>query len=143
MNYVNEQTPFTKALLTGVFVGITCSVACLVFNSIYRDQTGLAPSDIINVGSIIFGINISFLVIGLLYYVFTQIKKGEFLFITIFLILTIFLALKAEGVTRSEDPQVTLLFRRLLLGIIIIAGFGASVVLPFLAHNKKFERNIL
>ena len=143
MNYVNEQTPFTKALLTGVFVGITSSVVCLVFNGIYRDQTGLAPSDIINVGSIIFGVNIAFLVIGLLYYVFTQIKKGEFLFITLFLILTVFLALKAEGVTRSADPLVTLQFRRLLLGIIIIAGFGASVALPLLAHNKKFSKNIL
>lgn len=143
MNYVNEQTPLAKALLTSVFVGITASLGCLVFNSIYRDRTGLAPVDIINVGSIIFAVNIGFLVIGFLYFLFTQIKKGEMLFIILFSLLTIFFAWKAEGVVRSADIQVTLQFRGLLLGIIIIAGFGASVLIPFLAHNKKFEQDIL
>lgn len=143
MNYDNEQTPFSKALLTSVFVGIIMSVVCLIYNSIYRDETGLMPTDIINVASIIFGVNIVFLVIGLVYYVLTQIKKGEFLFIFLFLALTVFLSWKAEGVERSVNHVVTLQFRGLLLGIIIIAGIGATIIVPFLSHNKKFERNIL
>jgi len=143
MDYVIEQSQFSKALLTSVFVGITSSLVCLIFNGLYRDKTGLMPTDIINVGSIIFAINIIFLVIGFLYYLFTQIKKGEILFIILFALLTIFLAWKAEGVIRSADQEVTLQFRGLLLGIILIAGFGASVMVPFLAHNKKFEQNIL
>lgn len=144
MEYENLQTPFTKAFLTALFVGIVTSVVCLIYNSVYRDQTGLAPTDIINVGSIIFGVHIVFLLLGILFYLVRLWKKtGEIIYVVALLLLTAFLSWKAERVVRSTDQVVTLEFRGLLLGIVLIMGLAAAIVVPVLFHNKKFERNIL
>lgn len=144
MEYDNMQTPFTKAFLTALFVGIVTSVICLIYNSVYRDQTGLEPTDIINVGSIIFGVHIIFLLIGILFYVLRLWKKaGEILYIIMLIALTAFLSFKAESVVRSADQAVTMEFRGLLLGIVLIMGIAAAIALPVLFHNKRFERNVL
>ncbi|MBX2924564.1 MAG: hypothetical protein KF746_20350 [Chitinophagaceae bacterium] len=140
----NMQTPFTKAFMTALFVGIIISVVCLIYNSIYRDETGLEPTDIINVGSIIFGVHIIFLMLGILFYLMRLLKgTGEIIYIAGIALLTAFLAWKAEGVVRSSNPEITAAFRGLLLGIVLIIGAGASLVVPFLFHNKKFEQNVL
>ncbi|MBX3255250.1 MAG: hypothetical protein KF862_14010 [Chitinophagaceae bacterium] len=140
----NMQTPFTRAFMTALFVGIITSVICLIYNSIYRDETGLEPTDIINVGSIIFGVHIIFLMLGILFYLMRLLKgAGEIIYIAALALLTAFLAWKAEGVVRSSNAEVTVAFRGLLLGIVLIIGVGASLAVPFLFHNKSFERNIL
>ncbi|MCO5235583.1 MAG: hypothetical protein M9933_04865 [Chitinophagaceae bacterium] len=144
MKNENYQTPFSKAFLTGLFVGIVCTFICLTYNLVYRTETGFVPNGIINVASIIFGVNILFMFIGLVYYWFTSVsRRGEVFFIILFSLLTIFLAWEAEGVNRSENHLVTLEFRSLLLGVILITGTGASFLVPFLFHNKRFERNVL
>lgn len=144
MEYENFQTPFSKAFLTGLFVGIISTFICLTYNLVYRAETGFMPTAIINVASIIFGVNILFIVIGLIYYALTTVsRKGELLFIILFSLLTVFLSWKAEGVNRFTDHAMTLQFRGLLLGIVLITGIGASFWLPFLFHNKKFAKNVL
>lgn len=144
MKEENFQTPFTKAFLTALFVGIITSVVCLIYNGIYRDQTGLEPTDIINVGSIIFAVHILFLLLGLVFYALRQWKRaGEILYIAGLLLLTAFLSWKAEGVVRSPNHDVTVEFRGLLLGIVLIIGVSASIVVPVLFHNRKFEDNVL
>jgi hypothetical protein len=144
MEYENFQTPFSKAFLTGLFAGIVSTFVCLTYNLAYRAETGFMPTAIINVASIIFGVNILFIVIGLIYYVLTTLsRKGELLFIILFSLLTVFLSWKAEGVNRFADHEMTLQFRGLLLGVVLITGIGASFWIPFLFHNKKFERNVL
>ncbi len=144
MEQKNMQTPFTKAFMTALFVGIVTSVICLIYNGIYRDETRLEPTDIINVGSIIFAVNILFLVVGIIFYIMRLMKgPGELIYIAGFILLTAFLGWKAEGVIRSSNEEVTVAFRGLLLGIIVIIGFSASLVVPFLFHSKKFEQNIL
>lgn len=140
----NMQTPFTKAFLTALFVGIVTSVACLIYNSVYRDQTGLEPTDIINVGSIIFGVHIIFLLLGIVFYLVRLWKRtGEVVYIVALLLLTGFLSWKAESVVRSANQAVTIEFRGLLLGIVLIMGIAAAIAVPVLFHNKKFERNVL
>ena len=102
------------------------------------------PTAIINVASIIFGVNILFIVIGIIYYALIKaFRRGELLFILLFSLATIFLAWQAEGVSRSVNHEMTVQFRGLLLGVIVIMGIGASFLIPFLFHNKKFERNVL
>ena len=138
------QTPFTKAFMTALFVGIFTSVICLIYNGIYRDETRLEPTDIINVGSIIFAVNILFLLVGIVFYLMRLMKgTGELIYIAGLILLTIFLGWKAEGVVRSSNPDITVAFRGLLLGIIVIVGISASLIVPVLFHNKKFERDIL
>ena len=144
MKYESFQTPFSKAFLTGLFVGIVSTFICLTYNLIYRAETGFMPTAIINVASIIFGVNIVFMVIGLIYYALTTaFRKGELFFIVLFSLLTVFLLWRTEGVNRFADHEVTLQFRGLLLGVVLITGIGASFLIPFLFHNKKFEREVL
>ena len=139
-----QITPFSRALLTGVFVGFVTTIVCLVFNIAYRNSTGFTPAAIINVSSIIFGINLVFAIIGMLYSVFRNFaRKGEIFFIALFVLITAFCIWKAEGVFRSDDYQVTLQFRGLLAGIILIAGIGAVILVPFLFHDRRFREHVL
>jgi hypothetical protein len=80
----------------------------------------------------------------MVYHVFLKfIRKGEVFFIAVFALITAFLIWKAEGAIRSDNYQVTLQFRGLLAGIIIISGIGASVLIPFLFHDKRFKEHVL
>ena len=138
------QTPFSKAFLTAVFVGIITSVLCLIYNSIFRAETGLAPTAIINVASIIFGVNLLFLLLGIIFYFMRQMKgTGELIYIIALVLLTALLSWKAEAVVRSTNQEITSEFRGLLLGIVLIVGVGAAIAVPVLFHNKRFEKNVL
>jgi hypothetical protein len=137
-------SPFSKAILTGVFVGFVLSIVCLIYNLIYRGSTGFTPSIIINVSSLIFAVNLLFLVIGFIYYGFLKtFKKGDLIYIIVFVLLTIFFIWQAEGSHRSANNEITTQFRGLLAGIILILGIGASFLIPFLFRNKSFEENVL
>ncbi|HWC54728.1 MAG TPA: hypothetical protein VG676_14160 [Chitinophagaceae bacterium] len=137
------QTPFSKAMLTSVFVGFVTCIVCLIFNIIYRDETGFPLNDIINVSTLIFAVNLLFVVIGFIYFPFmNSSKKSEMIFVVIFLLLTILGVIKAESVIRSSDHELTQQFRGLLLGIIIITGLGILSI-PLLFHNRKFRETIL
>jgi len=144
MDYDFHQSPLSKALLTGLFAGFTATVFCLIYNLIYRESTAFSLSDIINVSSLIFAVNLVFLVIGAIYYgLIKSFRKGELIFIVVFALLTIFFAWKAEGVQRSANELLNSEFRQLLLGVVIIMGVSAAVLIPFLFHNKKFEEHVL
>jgi hypothetical protein len=132
--------PFGKTVLTGVFAGIVASVICLAYNIIYRNATGFSLSDIINVSSIIFGINIVFLVVGLVYFAFQRVfKKSTLIFVAVFVLITLFCLWKTAGVNRSVEYEASVQFRGLLSGIVIISGICATLLMPFLFHYKKFE----
>jgi hypothetical protein len=142
----NDQpsTPFYKAMMTGVFVGFLDTIICLFYNIFYRGSKDFIPADIINVSSLIFGINSIFVIVGIIYFFFLKsFKKGEILFIAVFVLITVFLVLKAAGVQRSDDQVINGQFRGLLIGIILICGITASFLVPFLFHNKAFEKEVL
>lgn len=137
------STPLTKAVLTGVFTGLITTVLCMVYNSIFRGSTGFSPSYIINVSSLIFFITPVFLLIGIIYNSFLRIRKGEILYILLFIVITVLLSIRANQVHRSDVPVINMEFHHLLAAIVIIMGLGASFGIPYLFHNKKFEENVL
>lgn len=142
-----EQQPmggiFSGTLLTGVFAGFAGTIICLAFNIIYRDDTGFLPSAIINVSSLIFAVNILFVLIGLVYFVCIRyLPKGDVAFEGIFILLTVLCLLGAAGVHRSDNPVVNHEFRGLLSGVIIILGL-CSVAMPVLYHNKGFREHVI
>ncbi|RYY00235.1 MAG: hypothetical protein EOO53_22330 [Gammaproteobacteria bacterium] len=137
------MTPFTKALLTGLFVGITATVLCIAYNIVYRDSTGFALSDYINVSSLIFAVNLIFLVFGMLYYAFSRIKKGEVLFIVVMLLVTAVLAFLSAGIHRSEEPLLNKEFHQLFLPMVILIGLLAALGIPYLYHSRKFAEHVL
>ena len=67
----NERhSVFFKAMMTGLFVGVIDTVICLIFNIIYRNETGYILSSVINVSSLIFGINLILTLIGIVFFAF-------------------------------------------------------------------------
>jgi hypothetical protein len=137
--------PFIKALMTGLFIGIADTLICLLYNLFYRDGgPGFFSSDIVNVSSIIFGTNILFLVIGVLFFAFSRgAMKGEVVFSILFLVLTIIGAIAASHVHRSVDPAMNARFHGLLEGVVLIIGISAAVGMPLLYHSRKFGQYVL
>ena len=137
------QTPFSMAILTSLFVGFFTTFFCLVYDIIYRDETRFPLSDIINVSSLIFGVNLLFFLVGFIYSAFVKrSKKAEYIFVGLFLLLIILGAIGAESVIRSPDHALTMQFRGLLLGVIVIIGIGILSI-PLLLHNKTFREKVL
>lgn len=134
-----KKPPFTKAILTAVFVGLFTTILCLVFNIAFVKSTAFPLHSIINNSTLIFGVNIVFLVVGFVYYSFIQLKKGDLLFIIFFALLTAFLIWRSEDANRAYDHKVNTEFRELLSGTVLIIGIAATFLVPFLFHNKKFE----
>ncbi|MFL5774311.1 MAG: hypothetical protein ACJ75F_14205 [Flavisolibacter sp.] len=137
-------TPFTKALLTGLFAGIIATVTCLAFNIAFREKTNYQPASLINVSSLIFVVNLIFLVIGIVYYGFIKFfKRGDIVFIIVFILLTAFLAWKADEINFSSDSSTNLEFHQLLMAMVIIMGVFAAIIIPMLYRSKKFEDHVL
>jgi hypothetical protein len=144
MEQIKSKPIFEKVMLSGVFVGIMITIVAMIYDLVFVTETGFPYSSIINVSSLIFSINLFFLVVGLIYYFFLRYSKyGDISFIVFFVLLTVFLILKAKGVVRSDDYQLTVEFRELLLGIIAIVGAGGAFLLPFLFHNKGFRKHVI
>jgi hypothetical protein len=144
-NDFTSTFPFVKALMTALFIGISDTVLCLLYNLFYRDGGhGFFSSDIVNVSSIIFGTNILFVVIGVLFFAFAKgAMKGEVIFSILFIVLTIIGAIAASHVHRSADPEMNARFRGLLEGVVLIIGVSAAVGMPLLYHNRKFGQYVL
>ena len=135
---------FYRTFMTAVFVGIITTLLAMAYDLLFVRTFNFPLSAIINVSSLIFGINLAFLVVGLLYYVFqVSFKKGDLYYIITLVLTTALLAWRAELANRSADEVVNHQFRNLLAGIVIIMGVMAGFVLPFLYHTKRFEDAVL
>jgi len=142
MDYEFHQSPFSRAVLTSVFIGFFTTLMCLVYNIIFRESTGYQPADYINVSSLIFAVNLIFFVIGLLYFfLIRSFKKGDAVFEILFGLVVIFCAWRAAH-AHMQNPTLTSEFRTLMIGVIVIMGIGIALV-PILFHNKKFEDAVL
>ena len=139
------KTPvFSRALLTAVFVGIISTLLAMIYDIYFVETLKFPLSAYINVASLIFCVNLLFFIIGFIYYGFvSRAKKGEIIYVVIFILLTVFGVWKAEGAHRTDDLFVNVQFRNLLAGIIIIIGLLASLGIPYLFHNKKFEEFVV
>ena len=141
MNYdYFPQSTFSRTLLTSVFAGIIATLACLIYDVLFRESTHFNLNPLINVSTLIFAVNLIFLVIGVLYYAFKKMfKSGDLIFSIVFLLLTLFCAWKAEVSQRSADKVLNSEFHTLLLGVIIIMGICAAFMIPLLFNNRKFR----
>ena len=143
MDYDVPKSEFYKATMTGLFVGILVTLLCLLYNFIYRSSTGFSLSDIINVSSLIFFVNLLFLVIGAVYGMMKSSGKGEIIFIVLMILATALLAWRADYAHRSDSQTLNAQFHGLLIGCILIMGLSAALLLPYLYHNKRFEDAVI
>lgn len=139
-----EKSIFDRSILTCVFVGIFGTLLCMFYDLFFVEYLKYPLSNIINVATLIFGVNLVFLVIGFLFYGFIiSSRNGKWIYITVFVLLTGFFTWRIQGVHRSNDDLINQQFRYLLSGIIIILGFLASVAVPFLFQNKQFNKYVV
>ena len=142
-DYDFPKSDFTKAMLTGLFIGFIATIICLAYNIFYRESTGFSPADFINVSSLIFAVNLLFWVLGIIYYLFFKyFRKGDTLFFIVFVLLVAYCIWKSSVANRSDIHEINVQFRGLLLGIVIILGIGVLLI-PVAFHNKRFEREVL
>ncbi len=96
-------------MMTGLFVGIIDTLICLIYNIVYRSETGYLPSSLINVSSLIFMVNLLLLVIGIVFFFFLRAsKRGDVLFEVVAIAVTAWLIWKTAGLTRvSAIPSWT------------------------------------
>lgn len=139
MNYDYSKTSFSKALLAGVFAGILAVCLSLLFNGYFREFENVNFSGIINVSTIIFSLILFLAVIGLIYHWFvSKMKQGNIVYQLLTLILFVIMAIAVFQVQRTTDSVLNTKFQELLLGITIITGLCAVLVIPFF-----YRRNLL
>lgn len=138
-----QKNIFYKSFMTCVFVGIVGTLLSMFYHLVFVEYFHY-PLAIINVATLIFGVNLVFLVIGLLFYSFiTSSRRGEQIYIAVFILITAFFTWKIQGVHRTDNDLINQQFRYLLSGIVIILGLLASIVVPFLFHNKQFNEYVV
>jgi hypothetical protein len=139
----DQENIFTRAMLTGLFIGVIDTLICLSYNIGYRDLTGYTPSALINVSSLIFGVNLILLLIGMLYFVFLKLfGKRDIVFVAVFVLLTLLLIWKADTGHRFEDSALNQGWKGLILGVVAILGVSAAV-LPFCYRSRFFDKYVL
>lgn len=132
-----------SAMLTGLFIGIMDTVILLGFNVGYRSYSGYFPSEIVNVSSIIFMVNLLLFILGLLFFVFVKsFKGGGGAFGVLMLVLTAFLTWKTFSSHPYEDSHLNSGFHGLYGGIVLVLGLSAALI-PVLHNNKKFLDNVI
>jgi hypothetical protein len=139
----DQDTTFQRTIMTGLFIGIIDTIICLGYNIGYREYTGYTPSALINVSSLIFAVNLSLLLAGMIYFLFVKVfGKNDLFFVIAAVFVTIFLIWKTEIGHRFADYAVNAEFKGLLLGIILIMGISAAII-PLLFRSKLFDKYIL
>jgi hypothetical protein len=139
MNKNSIPVPFSKAFLSALFLGIIATMVCFVFEIWYRLVTLYGPSDLINVSSIIFIVNILLLVAGVTFYAFkTWFKKGDLIYFVFFLLLMVYCFWKINGIHRFADLKLNREFIQLLEGIAVIVGM-AALCIPYFYNKKKIN----
>lgn len=141
MNYDYQQTEFSKSLMAGLFAGLIATLVNLAYDFFYRDVTGFALSEIINVPTIIMASTLLLMIAGLIFYLFHHyMKNGSIVYRIIFLLLTVLCIYLAMHVQRSADPILSNEFQWLLSGVVLILGGTATFYLPYLFdHDKIFN----
>ena len=139
-----EKSMFYRCFMTCVFAGLVGTLLSMLYDLTFVQVMRFPLSAIINVSTLIFSVNILFLVVGALYYWLVKfVPNGEKVFTGLFLLLTAFVIWRLQGFNRTDDAIVNSQFRWLSGGIIGLLGLLAAVAVPFLYHSKKFDEYVL
>ena len=139
----DRHSAFFKALMTGLFIGIIDTIILLAYNIGYRSETGYIPSEIINVSSLIFGVNLLLTIVGVLFFFFHRyIRGGDVVYTIFFLALTIWLAFKTFPSVRFGDAHLDSGWHGLMGGVVLICGISAAC-LPLLYRSEKFQDAVI
>lgn len=139
----DRQNAFFKAMMTGLFIGIIDTIICLAYNIGFRSETGYIPSEIINVSSLIFAVNLLLTIVGIVFFFFHRfIRGGDVVYSIVFLALTVWLAVKTFSSVRFGDARLDNGWHGLMGGVVLICGISATS-LPLFFRSTKFQDAVI
>ena len=124
-----------RCLLAGLFTGIITAIIVIAFNVIYRGIAHLYTYAIVMPFSIFSVFPLANLAAGGIYFLFfTHLRKGRLLFSLIVVLVTALIALITAFTGQATDHENEA-FRGLLVGLEIIEGVMAAIMIPFFANH--------
>lgn len=138
MNYDVQQTRFSKSILSGVATASLVVIACLLYAFIYRNITGFALSQIVNITSIIFASFIVCAVAGIaFYFIVPYLHQKRAVYTALFVALTAIFIVTGLFSHRSANPLISEQFRGLYIGVVSIIGLSCAFVVPYFTSHKN------
>lgn len=136
MNTDVKKMSFPQALIAGFFCGFITSFIIILFEGIYRVDTGLEKISSVDPLLIAVGTPIAIVLISCVYFLFVHyLSKGELLYKIILLLLTIGSLLLLTNLQTGNGETILTAPHGLLFGIIAITGLADIFFLPYLAHH--------
>jgi hypothetical protein len=137
MKMSGEPIRIGRCILAGLFAGMIISVVILVFNVIYRARTELYFFSAVMPFSIFLIFPLFNLVAGGVYFLFIgHLRKGRQLFVVVVLLVMLMAAVGTYYIDRSTEIKHDE-FRGLLVGLELIEGILAAILIPFFANHPK------
>ena len=144
MQEPNPSTPFSRAILTGLFLGIASTLLCFAYTVGYDMLGNSSYTFLASVSFLIFACTLSvFCASFFFFYLKKLLPRGELIYIVGFILLTVFALWRVDLTRHVALPWLNGQTRGLLTGIILIVGVAAFVGIPVLYHNKNFQRNFI
>jgi hypothetical protein len=127
-----------QPLMAGLFAGIVATTLNIFYDVIFRQSTGFSLPELINVTTIIFATLFILVMSGVVFAILDRLTRYvQVIYIIIFSLATIACTYLALHTHRSADPVLTVEFRYLLMGIVIISGLLATFLIPYLAKHEN------
>lgn len=134
----SERLPVGRFLLGGLLTGIIAAVLVLVYNVIYRRESDFYTFEIVMPFTIFLVFPLFELLCGGVYYLFAgHLRKGRQVFTTILILLTIASVIGTAFIDNSHQEMILRGFRGLLMGIEVIAGLLAALLIPYFVHHSR------
>lgn len=125
--------------MAGLFAGYFAAVICVVFDVLFRENTGFPLHELINVSTLIFGVLLILPLAGCLYALIDVLfKNSALIYIVLSAIAFVLLCFGIFNIHRSADPFLNHEFQLLLLGITIITGIAVLAVPYFVKHSDLY-----
>jgi hypothetical protein len=144
MRESNPSTPFSRAILTGLFLGIASTLICFAYTVGYDMFGNSSYTFLASVSFLIFACTLSvFCASFFFFYLKKLFLRGELIYIIVFILLTAFALWRVDFIRHAALDWLNDQTKGLLTGIILIVGVAAIVGIPVLYHNSSFQKNFI
>ncbi len=142
MNDDFEQPALSRYPLVGLLTGFMTVIINFIIYFSFDPAISHAAS-FINIVTLIYGSLVPATIGGMLYYFLSMVKKGRIIYIIVFSGLTFLSLYLSFRIRWLNDPKAERQFHELFMLMIINVGFFGTLMVPFLARNKKLTAKII
>ena len=131
-----EQIPmFSKAFLAAALTGFITTIINLIYNFAFRTITRFVPDFEFNITSITVSTMVTWMVIGLLFFLFLRYTNIKVFMVTFFIIVLACIAL--TFFTHPSNHEFFYGNNGLVTGFIILSGLNSLIILPYLYNHPE------